>query len=252
MAVETMLNQKDRLEKIARIESSRILREYEKRSSTIAPEYYSLERPENFFIYQRLGQKLLFMLMRAGAFPLRSKRVLDVGCGDGQFLLDLESLGAKRQNLAGIDLIASRVANTRSRLSGGADIREGDASRLPWHDATFDLVHQGTVFSSVLDLRVRQLIAREMLRVTKPGGYIIWYDLKVNNPRNNSVRAVRASEIKRLFLGCKIALKSVTLAPPLSRLIVPRTWIGAAVLEEIRLLNTHYLGLIQKPVSLSS
>jgi len=113
-------------------------------------------------------------------------------------------------------------------------------------------VHQGTVFSSVLDLRVREVIASEMLRVTKPGGYIIWYDLKVNNPRNNNVRAVRASEIKRLFPGCKIALKSVTLAPPLSRLIVPRTWIGAAVLEEMRLLNTHYLGLIQKPVSLSS
>jgi ubiquinone/menaquinone biosynthesis C-methylase UbiE len=101
---------------------------------------------------------------------LGDKQILDVGCGSGQQLLDMESWGARRENLAGIDLIASRVSYACSRLctlpagiNPGADIRVGDASKLPWPEATFDIVHQNTVLTSILDDGMKKAVAAEML-----------------------------------------------------------------------------------------
>jgi hypothetical protein len=85
-----------------------------------------------------------------------------------------------------------------------------------------------------------------MMRVLKPSGAILWFDFRVNNPRNPGVRGVRAREIASLFPDCSIRLKSVTLAPPLARVIVPRSWIAACMLEKIPFLRTHYLGVIRK------
>jgi len=103
--------------------------------------------------------------------PLGGQKILDIGCGDGRHLVDLESWGARRGDLAGIDLSESRVLRARTRLcaaraeSLGADIRVGEASNLPWPDATFDIVHQSTVFTSIIDDRMKQAVADEMLRV---------------------------------------------------------------------------------------
>ena len=52
---------------------------------------------------------------------------------------------------------------------------------------------QATVFSSTLDRRMRQNIAREMLRVLKPEGIVLWYDYHVNNSRNPDVRGVKST-----------------------------------------------------------
>jgi hypothetical protein len=58
---------------------------------------------------------------------------------------------------------------------------------------------------------------------------------------------VGAAEIRRLFPGCRITLKKVTLAPPIARRLVPMSWLTALAMEQLTIFNTHYLGLIQKP-----
>ena len=102
---------------------------------------------------------MLKLLGDEGVAPLEGKRILDVGCGDGQQLLDLVSWGAERAQLAGIDLLEDRVARASTRLGGGSnqggagpDLRAGDASRLPWPDESFDIAHQSTVFTSIIDV----------------------------------------------------------------------------------------------------
>ena len=80
----------------------------------------------------------------------------------------------------------------------------------------------------------------------KPAGIIVWYDFLFDNPRNANVQGVGSKEIRRLFPGCLIHLRRITLAPPLARRIVPISWSIARLLEQLRMLNTHYLGVIQK------
>jgi hypothetical protein len=86
-----------------------------------------------------------------------------------------------------------------------------------------------------------------MLRVLKPDGVVVWYDFLFDNPRNANVRGVNAGEIRRLFAGCRLDLRRITLAPPLARRIVPLSWSLARFLEHLRILNTHYLSVIRKP-----
>jgi SAM-dependent methyltransferase len=177
--------------------------------------------------------------------PLAGRRILDVGCGAGQWLADFETWGARRELLAGVDLLADRVEAARARLPG-ADLRCGDASSLPWESERFDLVLQGTVFSSILERGMKVAVAAEMARVLAPGGAIAWYDFFVDNPRNRAVRGIGRRELASLFPGFELRLRRVTLAPPLARLIAPRSALAGLVLEELRVLDTHYLALLQR------
>jgi hypothetical protein len=85
-----------------------------------------------------------------------------------------------------------------------------------------------------------------MVRVLKPGGVVLWYDFRFNNPRNLEVRGIEAAEIRSLFPECSVDLKKVTLAPPLARRVVPISWTSAELLEKLPFLRTHYLGVIRK------
>src|SRR5206468_12139162 len=120
---------------------------------------------------------------------------------------------------------------------------------LPWPDAHFDVISQFVVFTSILDWSLKQQIAAEMLRVLKPSGVILWYDFRMNNPRNAQVRGIGRAEVERLFPLCNIRLHSLLLAPPVASMIVPRSTRLASMLERVPFLRTHYLGLI-KPLGM--
>ena len=228
----------------AEAEAERILAEYKRRDAEIGRDFYSLTRSANLFAWQGQQRALLQALARSNALPLHDQRILDVGCGRGQWLGMLEDFGASRGNFSGTDLNAGRIQEAQTNFPG-ADLRVGDATKLPWPDATFDLVLQATMFTSILDDTVRVAIATEMRRVVKKTGLIVWYDFRINNPRNPNVRGISKKELERLFLGCSIQLELVTLAPPIARRIVPRAFLVATALERIRILNTHYFGVIR-------
>jgi ubiquinone/menaquinone biosynthesis C-methylase UbiE len=232
-------------------DADRIRSEYARRSVSVAQDFYSLSRPVNLFADQQRNRVLLQLLNREGAIPLAGKKILDVGCGDGQFFLQVVSWGARVEDLAGIDLIESRVAQARARFGGrdregGPDLRVDDASRLPWPGETFDIAHQSVVFTSMTSSVMKHAVAQEILRVLKPGGLLIWYDFLFNNPMNPHVRGIRAREVRQLFPSCAVTLRRITLAPPIARRVVPITWIGSLILERLVIFNTHYLATIRK------
>lgn len=233
-------------------EVDRIRAEYADRERRLPGDPYAIGLPHNLFWRQQKSRLLIKLLSEEGVPRLAGHAVLDVGCGDGHQLLEFLSWGANRSDLAGIDLLETRVARAQAQLGsrevGGSapDLRVGDASHLPWPAATFDIVHQGTVFTSILDEEMRRGVAREMLRVLKPNGIVVWYDFLYNNPKNPQVRGVGEREIRTLFPGCRVRLQKLTLAPPIARRTVRLSWIGSLLLEKLGILNTHYLGIIRK------
>ncbi|MEO3930813.1 class I SAM-dependent methyltransferase [Micromonosporaceae bacterium B7E4] len=92
-------------------------------------------------------------------------RVLDVGCGGGDLLGYLDRLGAVT---AGVDPAPGMVALARSRVPA-ADLRVGDAERLPWPDHTFALV---TSVNAVQFAEDTLDALAECVRVTRPGGLV--------------------------------------------------------------------------------
>jgi ubiquinone/menaquinone biosynthesis C-methylase UbiE len=99
-------------------------------------------------------------------------RVLDLGCGDGTTALPAARLGAE---VLGVDIAQNLVeaGNRRAREQRLTNCRfqEGDASNLhELKDRTFDLVV--SVFGAMFAPKPFD-VAKEMVRVTRPGGRIV-------------------------------------------------------------------------------
>ena len=190
-------------------------------------------------------ERAMLAVLRGLTGPrLGSLRVLEVGCGGGSWLQSLVKWGVDPARLTGVDLLPGRLGEARRVCAPGVALVCATATQLPLANASVDLVLQATVFTSILDPAVRAAAAREMRRVLAPGGAMLWYDFRVDNPRNPDVRGVGRREIARLFPDCTIRLRTVTLAPPLGRLVSPRSWTLAHLLGCVPWLRTHYLGVV--------
>jgi ubiquinone/menaquinone biosynthesis C-methylase UbiE len=227
-------------------ETERIAADYARRAEEVPSERYSVYDPAHLFIRQTVERALLRALTLEGIGTLEGLRVLDVGCGKGQWLADFQTYGARPRDLAGIDLLPERGETARERVPG-ADIRVGDASELPWPDGHFDVAAQSMMFSSILDPGMRGRAAAEMLRVLRPGGLVLWYDFFTRSPGNAGVRGVRRPELEQLFPGATVRWQSVTLAPPLVRVLVPRLRAVASGLQALKLANTHAVATLRRP-----
>jgi SAM-dependent methyltransferase len=102
----------------------------------------------------------------------RGMKVLDLGCGDGTTAVPQAQLGAE---VLGVDIASNLVAagNQRVKELGLKNIsfQEGDACDLqPLKAATFDLVV--SIFGAMFAPKPFE-VAKEMVRVTKPGGKIV-------------------------------------------------------------------------------
>ena len=225
-------------------EEERIRRVYEAR--TDASRYSWLTRGQQL-IMQSAERGMLDALRRAGVQTLGASTFLEVGCGTGHWLRALVQWGARPDRVVGVDLLAPRLAGARTRCAREVRLATASGTGLPFRDQTFDVVMQSTMFTSILDEDVRRFVAHEMLRVLRPHGVVLWYDFFVNNPRNRDVRGVSRRELGMLFPGCRIAVRRVTLAPPLARVLAPRMWTMASVLSAIPMLCTHLVGTVSRP-----
>jgi ubiquinone/menaquinone biosynthesis C-methylase UbiE len=207
---------------------------------------YSWFNPAHLFIMQERERRVLALFRRLGLTRLGSLTILEMGCGEGNWLMELVKWGARPERLTGVDILPDRLLAARQVTAPRVSLVLANGASLPFPDATFDVVLQSMAFTSILDPAMKQAVAREMLRVVRPSGLILWYDYFVDNPFNPDVKGVRKGEIRRLFPGYRLDLRRITLAPPLSRLLAPYSYLLCYLLEKLRLLNTHYLGTIRK------
>jgi hypothetical protein len=84
------------------------------------------------------------------------------------------------------------------------------------------------------------------VRVLRPGGALLWYDFRVDNPANPNVRGIGHRELEALFPGLACRVLSLTLAPPLARAVAPVSPGLARLLEGLPFLRSHLLGVLVK------
>jgi ubiquinone/menaquinone biosynthesis C-methylase UbiE len=103
-------------------------------------------------------------------------RVLDVACGTGRFLDTLRRT-LPNAHLSGIDLSPFYIAHARARLGGAPHVALSvqNAENMALGDASFDAVSSVFLFHE-LPRNVRRNVAREALRVLRPGARLVICD----------------------------------------------------------------------------
>jgi len=136
-------------------------------------------------------------------------RVLDLGCGDGTTAVPLARLGAE---VVGIDIAQNLVAagNKRAAEAGlnRLTFQEGDACNLQGvSDHSFDLTL--SVFGAMFAPKPFD-VAKEMVRVTRPGGRIVMGNWIPNDPSS--------------FVSQLLKISSSFTPPPPEGFVSPMTW----------------------------
>ena len=135
-------------------------------------------------------------------------KVLDLGCGDGTTALPAARRGA---DVLGVDIARNLVeaGNRRAQAESLANCRfqEGDASNLvDLKDHAFDLIV--SVFGAMFAPRPHD-VAREMVRVTRPGGRIVMGNWIPNDPT---------------LVAQVLKISSAYSPPPPEGFVSPMTW----------------------------
>ncbi len=125
-----------------------------------APQY-DLHTPVQQRVVRRLLELTCRLLGKGGA-----QQVLDIGCGTGQLLTALADC-LPQAALTGLDLAPDMLRLAGERLSNRATLIQGDAERLPFAAARFDLVLSSSTFQW---LERCDLCFSEAHRVLQQGG----------------------------------------------------------------------------------
>src|SRR5437763_3798849 len=138
----------------------------------------------------------------------KGMKVLDLGCGDGTTALPEAKLGA---DVLGVDVAANLVeaGNRRAAEHGRNSVKfqEGDASNLEQlPDKSFDLVV--SIFGAMFAPKPFE-VAKEMVRITRPGGRIVMGNWIPNDPT---------------LVAQLLKISSNYTAPPPEGFVSPMTW----------------------------
>jgi ubiquinone/menaquinone biosynthesis C-methylase UbiE len=102
--------------------------------------------------------------------PKGHERVLDIGTGAGAFAL---ALAPHVREVVGVDIVPELLAEARKRAPANVELVEADATKLPFPDASFDLV---TTARTLHHVARPEVVVAEADRVLRPGGTLLVVD----------------------------------------------------------------------------
>ena len=139
--------------------------------------------------------------------------VLDIGCGRGLLLI-----GAARKLTTGTatgldlwqaeDLTGNEPEATleNARREGVAErvvVQTGDMRKMPFPDASFDVIVSNVAIHNVYDREGREATMREIARVLKPGGHVVIHDIRHVGDYASALTKHGLTDVTRV--GSKIA-----------------------------------------------
>jgi ubiquinone/menaquinone biosynthesis C-methylase UbiE len=198
---------------------------------------WSADNAGNMAIRDELVARALEAL---GARLLDAHAVLDAGCGSGWWLERLEHHRPVGAALHGVELLPERAAAARRRAPAAA-IVEADVRALPYQDRAFDVVTLFTVLSSMPRPSDAARAIAECRRVLLPGGALLIWEPRLPNPLNRDTIAINGSLLAHALHGTRVQASSITVLPPLARLLGDRTPSWYPRLARMAPLRTHRL-----------
>ncbi len=124
------------------------------------------------------GDRRGHLLVACGRIALGA-RVLELGCGTGEFTRRVTFPGCR---LVALDLSAELLALAVRKVGKAAGFVRGDAETLPFSDGAFDVVSGCSVLHH-LDV---DAALREIRRVLRPGGRLVFSEPDLLNPQSCS------------------------------------------------------------------
>ena len=113
----------------------------------------------------------------------RGERVLDLGCGAGTDTLVAAQMVGPEGRVVGIDMTPEMLAKARAATTElgatNVELLEAEAERLPFSDASFEVVISNGVIDLIPD---KDAVFAEIYRVLGPGGRIQVADVTIQNP----------------------------------------------------------------------
>ncbi len=192
------------------------------------------------------------------------EKLLDAGCGEGRHCFGALERGAR---VVGLDLdrdslsrAAKPLANRAGELGSFGAMIHGNAFQLPFRDESFDRVICAEVMEHVHDYRGA---ARELARVTKPGGriavtiptatsehlYLRLGDDYFESPGGH-IRIFRPRQLARALAAAGLATRGVGFAHALhTPYWALRSVVGLPRADEFRLVRAYRLFLVRAVAS---
>lgn len=173
-------------------------------------------------LFQNLAfDKSIVEALRRLRLDKQTWKILDVGCGAGFSLQRLLIWGLEPERLYGIDISARLIERGLRRLPA-LHLEQGDASAMHYATGSFEMVMESTMFVQLTDPEMSASIAQEMIRVVKPGGYIVLTDWRYSFGRKG-YDALSTGRIEKLFgvgsLTKRVCRTHGALIPPLGRFL---------------------------------
>lgn len=230
-------------------EVARIRAVYSARDRGGAPDRYAWWRPAARLQLAQRDFAVARQLRESLGTDLTQLTALDVGCGTGSFLRTLAEWGANPSQLVGSELLADRLETARLLGPPGVHWHLGPIGSLP-EQPQFKLVSALTVFSSVVSPGVRAALAEQMWMRVAPGGCLLVFDLRYDNPSNSDVCRVSRTEMSRWWPHGRHRYRTVLLAPPVLRMLAPVSPTAAWLLHGlVPLLRSHFVLTVKKAAS---
>ena len=147
----------------------------------------------------RLSEHTVHEALLNEIVPLKGKRILDVGCGNGNTILRIAKEVGPDGKAVGIDFSSEGIAKARKNaielgLDKVTEFRVADAEKLPFEDNYFDAVISECVVCLAPN---KQKVLDEKTRVLKPGGKIVMHDV-ISKARMPKV----VQTDPKLYCGC--------------------------------------------------
>lgn len=122
-------------------------------------------------------------------------RILEVGCGTGRLLMELVKKGYA---VDGVDASSEMLGKLQQKVEStglSSNFYVSESAKMPFKDGDYNFVYSIRLLNQTESIEYALKTIKEMIRVTRPSGYVLVEFVNSNRPRigRNATKTVRLS-----------------------------------------------------------